>query len=98
MMDDVLINRLVSLGKRYEDEGVSIVGIFGSMAEGTADEYSDVDIAYRLDYEKFFSQYKDGFSQLIRLEDIQKELSHILKKPVDFIPYKESFEGSMLHV
>ena len=98
MMNDELINHLASLAKHYKKEGVSIVGIFGSTAKGTADAYSDVDIAYRLDYERFFAQYKDGFSQAIRLEDIQQELSHSLQKPVDLVPYKEGFEGSMLHV
>ena len=97
-MNSTLINRLASLAKRYEKEGVSIVGIFGSVAEETDDAYSDVDIAYRLDYERFFSQYKDGFSQLLRLEDIRNELSDSLQKPVDFIPYKESFEEQLIHV
>ena len=97
-MDSTLINHLTSLAKHYEEEGVSIVGIFGSVAEGTADAYSDVDIAYRLDYERFFSQYEDGFSQLIRLEDIRQELSENLQKPVDFTPYKKSFERQLIHV
>ena len=82
------IKKLKQKSKLYQDEGIEIVGIFGSYARGDYDEYSDVDIAYRIDYDKFFTKYKDGFSQILRLDDIRKELEKFLGKKVDFIPYE----------
>ena len=82
------IKKLKQKSKLYQDEGIEIVGIFGSYARGDYDEYSDVDIAYRIDYDKFFTKYKDGFSQILRLDDIRKELEKLFGKKVDFIPYK----------
>ena len=82
------IKKLKQKSKLYQDEGIEIVGIFGSYARGDYDEYSDVDIAYKIDYDKFFAKYKDGFSQILRLDDIRKELEKFLGKKVDFIPYK----------
>ena len=82
------VKKLQEKSKLYQDEGIKIVGIFGSYARGDYDEYSDVDIAYKIDYDKFFTKYKDGFSQILRLDDIRKELEKFLGKKVDFIPYK----------
>ena len=83
-----LTTKLKQKSKLYKDEGIEIVGIFGNYARGDYDEYSDVDIAYKIDYDKFFTKYKDGFSQILRLDDIRKELEKLLGKKVDFIPYK----------
>ena len=82
------VKKLKEKSKLYQDEGIKIVGIFGSYARGDYDEYSDVDIAYKIDYDKFFTKYKDGFSQILRLDDIRKELEKFLGKKVDFIPYE----------
>ena len=82
------VKKLQEKSKLYQDEGIKIVGIFGSYARGDYDEYSDVDIAYKIDYDKFFTKYKDGFSQILRLDDIRKELEKFLGKKVDFIPYE----------
>ncbi|MDQ7047597.1 MAG: nucleotidyltransferase domain-containing protein [Sulfurovum sp.] len=35
------------------DEGFEVIGIFGSYARGNADKYSDIDIAYKLDFDTF---------------------------------------------
>ena len=77
--------------EKLSNEGIEIVGIFGSLARGEADEFSDIDIAYKLT-KKFFQKYKDGFSQLIRLEEIKKELKKELKKKVDLVPFSKRFK------
>ena len=91
--------------KQYIQEGFEIVGIFGSYARGSADKYSDVDIAYRLDMKTFDRQFKGGFSKLIRIEEIKEELQKLLHLKVDLISmtsnnvrFKTNIEKDMLYV
>jgi len=82
-MNPALINKLQNLKKRYLKEGFEIVGIFGSYARGEEDLYSDIDIAYKLNHNKFYKD--DAFEKLFRLEEIQNELEKNLKKRVDIV-------------
>ena len=70
----------------YEKEGLILLGLFGSYAKDTQTNFSDIDIAYKLDYDKFSSKYKDGFSKLLRIEDIKQELFTLLQTPIDLVP------------
>ena len=81
-----IISTLKELKPTYQKEGLILIGLFGSYARGTQTEFSDIDIAYKLDYEKFSTQYKDGFSKLLRIEDIKRELQALFKTPVDLVP------------
>ena len=83
---DEILSVIRHLKPKYQKEGVVILGLFGSYAKDTASKYSDIDIAYKLDYDKFSKHYKDGFSKLIRLEEIKKELEKEFKTKVDFVP------------
>jgi len=83
--DDVL-SKLKELKPTYEKEGLILLGLFGSYAKDTQTKFSDIDIAYKLDYEKFSKNYKDGFSKLLRIDDIKKELQSIFKAPIDLVP------------
>ncbi|NPA74377.1 MAG: nucleotidyltransferase domain-containing protein [Epsilonproteobacteria bacterium] len=83
---DEILSTIRHLKPKYQKEGVILLGLFGSYAKDKASKYSDIDIAYRLDYGKFSKYYKDGFSKLIRLEEIKKELEKEFKTKVDFVP------------
>lgn len=52
------------------------MGVFGSYSKNTQNEYSDIDIAYKLDYNKFSKKYIGGFSKILRIDSIK----------VDFVP------------
>ena len=91
--------------KQYMQEGFEIVGIFGSYARGNANKYSDVDIAYKLDFKIFDKQFKGGFSKLLRIEEIKEELQKLLHLKVDLISmnsdnirFKKKIEKDMLYV
>lgn len=91
--------------KQYLQEGFEIVGIFGSYAQGNANKYSDVDIAYKLDFKTFDKQFKGGFSKLLRIEEIKDELQKLLHLKVDLISmnsdnvgFKKKIEKDMLYV
>ncbi len=90
-----ILNKLSHLKKKYKNEGIIIYALFGSYAKDTFDKYSDIDIAYKIDYEKFSKKYKDGFSKLLRLQNIKEELEKEFGIKVDFVPYKKKFEESL---
>ena len=81
-----ILNQLQKLKPIYEKEGLILLGLFGSYAKNTQTKFSDIDIAYKLDYDKFSKKYIGGFAKLLRIDDIKKELQDIFKKHIDFIP------------
>jgi predicted nucleotidyltransferase len=81
-----ILNQLQKLKPVYEKEGLILLGLFGSYAKDTQTKYSDIDIAYKLDYDKFSQKYTGGFAKLLRIDDIKKELQDTFKKQVDFVP------------
>lgn len=81
-----ILNNLKELKPIYQNEGLEILGVFGSYAKNTNSNYSDIDIAYKLDYEEFSKRYIGVFSKIIRLDEIKEELQSIFKKEVDFVP------------
>jgi predicted nucleotidyltransferase len=104
-MQQEIKKKLQSIKKQYAKEGVEIIGVFGSVAREEEGIDSDVDIVYRLDYALFFSRYEDGFSQVIRLQEIKEELERLVGSPVDFISYdsasdllKKSIEEDLVNV
>jgi predicted nucleotidyltransferase len=92
MQDNIALKKIKVISKKYLDEGVEIVGIFGSVARGNDDIFSDIDITYKLNHKLFFQRYRDGFSQAVRLQDIKDELEQLLKRRVDFISLSSSSE------
>ena len=100
------ITSLISEKKQqYMLEGFEIIGIFGSYARGNTNKYSDVDIAYKLDFDTFDKQFKGGFSKLLRIEEIKDELQKLLHLKVDLISmnsdnvrFKKRIEKDMLYV
>ena len=86
MQKNEILSTLNRLKPQYEKEGVIFLGLFGSYARNQQTKFSDIDIAYRLDYETFSKKYRDGFSKLLRLDDIKKELQLIFKTPIDLVP------------
>ena len=99
---DELLLKLKLVKEKYQDEGLKLLGIMGSYARDEADEFSDVDVLYELNYELFSKRYKDGFSKLLRIDEIKKELELILNKKVDLVSKKEKFLNelvlSLIHI
>ncbi len=74
----------------YAKEGVELLGIFGSFARAEEDIYSDIDIAYNLNFSLFDKFYHDGFSKLLRLQAIREEMEEKLHKKVDLLSLKNT--------
>jgi len=81
---EILI-KLKELQPNYEKEGIVILGLFGSYARDNQTKFSDIDIVYKLNYEKFSEKYLDGFSKVLRLEAIKDELQTFFNKRIDFV-------------
>ena len=74
MNKNEILNKLKELKPIYQNEGLEILGVFGSYAKETNTKYSDIDIAYKLDYDKFSKKYIGGFSKILRIDEIKDEL------------------------
>jgi len=81
-----ILSTLKKLKPVYEKEGLILLGLFGSYARDTQTKFSDIDIAYKIDYDKFSSKYKDGFSKILRIDEIKKELQEVFHTRVDLVP------------
>jgi uncharacterized protein len=86
MTKNEILSKLKELKPTYEKEGLILLGLFGSYAKDAQTKFSDIDIAYKLDYDKFSSNYRDGFAKLLRIDDIKKELQNTFKAPIDLVP------------
>jgi predicted nucleotidyltransferase len=100
-----ITSHIKEMKTHYKNEGFEIVGIFGSYARGTADKYSDIDIAYKIDYKTFNQKFRGGFAKLLRIEEIKEELQNLLHLKVDLISldsnndrFKTNIKEDMLHV
>jgi len=81
-----ILQQLKKLKPTYAKEGLILIGLFGSYAQETQTKFSDIDVAYKLDYDTFSLKYKDGFSKLLRIDAIKQELQAIFQKPIDLVP------------
>jgi len=81
-----ILTTLKELKPTYEQEGLILLGLFGSYARDTQTQFSDIDVAYKLDYDKFSLKYKDGFAKLLRINEVQKELQAIFNTSIDLVP------------
>ncbi len=81
-----ILSKLKELKPTYENEGLILLGLFGSYAKDTQTKFSDIDVAYKLDYDKFSLKYKGGFAKLLRIDAIKAELQTIFKTPRDLVP------------
>jgi predicted nucleotidyltransferase len=89
MTKKYILSKLKDLKPKYEDEGLVLLGLFGSYANDNATEDSDIDILYKLEINKFISN-NDGFSGFTRIISIQDELKEIFDKNVDLCTINQS--------
>ena len=81
-----ILSKLKQVKPLYENEGLILLGLFGSYAKDTQNSFSDIDVVYELDYDKFSQKYVGGFAKLLRIDDIKQELQTIFKKQIDLVP------------
>lgn len=79
-----ILKNIELLNKKYQDRGFRIFSLFGSYARGTQDIFSDIDLTYSIDHNKFFKD--DAFAKLAKIEEIKNELEKKFHTKVDLIP------------
>ncbi len=80
MTQKEIISTLRSLKSKYRNDGIEILGLFGSYARGEASERSDVDVLIEL---------QDGITQIYEKKShLKKELESLLHTPVDIVRQK----------
>ena len=68
---------------RFEDDGVLIVGLFGSFSRDSADETSDVDVL--IETKPLFSKKYKGLRAIVKLSEIREFLEKQFQRDVDLI-------------
>ncbi|MDD2652134.1 MAG: nucleotidyltransferase domain-containing protein [Sulfurimonas sp.] len=79
-----ILKALKNFNEAHQEEGFRVVSLFGSYARGNADDFSDIDLTYKMDHERFFKD--NAFAKLLKIEEFKEELQKELKKKIDFIP------------
>ena len=93
-----IIDTLKKAKEQYKKEGLYIVGVFGSYAQERYDDFSDIDIAYKIDHTVFSKYYKDGFSKILRVEEIKHTLENLFHKKIDFISLDSNNKNFVEHI
>ena len=100
-----ITSQIHEIKNKYQHDGFEIIGIFGSYARDNADIFSDVDIAYSVDYSIFDKKFKGGFAKLLRIEEIKEELQKQLHLKVDLVSlnsnndkFKQKVQKDMVYV
>lgn len=83
---NIIIAKLKELKPIYEKEGIILLGLFGSYAKDNQTKFSDIDVAYKLDYDKCSQKYIGGFAKLLKIDAIKKELQSVFHKSIDLVP------------
>jgi hypothetical protein len=100
-----ILATIASVKPKFDKQGIILEGLFGSYAKDLQNIYSDIDIAYHLDYAVCDTYYPDGFAKLEALENLKNELQEKLHRKVDLISLQSSnktltdtIRKEMLHV
>jgi len=105
MTQQELIEKLRTIKPLLREEGITLLGIFGSYARNEQTPQSDVDILYDIDDPKEFAKRFGGFGAFTRLEELKDLISKNLNVKVDFVAKKglnsvskKFIEKDLMHV
>ena len=83
---DEILAYLKELKAELEKDGIVELGLFGSYANGCADEFSDIDIVFSANDE--FHKKFSGFNYFTFLAEIRKKIKRRFRKKIDLIDAK----------
>lgn len=83
MKKQEILATLKTLQPKYREEGIELLGLFGSYARDEQCETSDIDIL--VETTPAFLKKHLGFRAFAKLDNIKNELQRIFKKPVDLV-------------
>ncbi len=80
-----ILKRLEVLKPKLEQDGITILGIFGSYARGDFSKDSDIDLLYEIENPSEFVKVNGGFGAFTKLVEIKEFLSCEFGKSVDLV-------------
>ncbi|NWF65859.1 MAG: nucleotidyltransferase domain-containing protein [Campylobacterales bacterium] len=83
MTTDEILNKLQELKPKLIEDGIVIVGLFGSYARGDNNSESDIDILYELKDAQEFARKYNGFGAFTKLQETKDFLEKVFNKKVD---------------
>ena len=92
-----ILEYLSEIKPQLKKDGINGIGLFGSYADGYADENSDIDIVVLADKEKFLYRLH-AFKALDYLDQLKNKISKHFNKPVDICDFytKQEIEKSKI--
>lgn len=78
-------NDLAKIKPLYAEKGIVLIGVFGSVARGENDPFSDIDVAYTLEAEAFSRHFPDGFGKVLELQGLKERLEAMFHGKVDLV-------------
>lgn len=92
-----ILEYLSEIKPQLKKDGINGIGLFGSYADGYADENSDIDIVLLADKEKFLYRLH-AFKALDYLDQLKNKISKHFNKPVDICDFysKQEIEKSKI--
>jgi predicted nucleotidyltransferase len=85
MTQSDILDKLEVLKPKLKDDGITIIGIFGSYARGDFSKDSDIDLLYEIDNPSKFVKVNGGFGAFTKLVEIKEFLSAEFGKSVDLV-------------
>jgi len=79
-----IIDYLHHYNAEHKNDGFVFISLFGSYARDEYDTFSDIDLTYKIDHEKFYKD--DAFAKLLKIDEIKQNLQNKFHKRIDLIP------------
>ena len=83
MTKNEILDKLKQLKPLFSKEGIVLLGLFGSYANNSANEDSDIDILVETT-PKFLEKYR-GFKAFSKLDEFRELLSNEFNKNIDLV-------------
>jgi predicted nucleotidyltransferase len=97
-MNNETISKIKMMKNSIKEQGFLLIGIFGSVARGEENNYSDIDILYKIEnLESYLKEYS-GWDSISHIVDVKKSLENSLNKKVDFVDIDSLNEVGKKHI
>ncbi|MBE0496356.1 MAG: nucleotidyltransferase domain-containing protein [Campylobacterales bacterium] len=96
MKKQEILATLKTLQLKYRQEGVELLGLFGSYARDEQNDASDIDIL--IETTPAFLKKHLGFRAFTKLDSIKSDLRSIFNKPVDLVDKKALEQHHNTHI
>ena len=80
---EIILNKLKEINPSIEQDGIKLLGLFGSYSRNEANENSDIDIL--IETTPIFLEKNRGLKAFLKLEELKNNLENIFQKNVDIV-------------